>query len=169
MTERAARGLRLPLLPAEPDELPPIDDALRAPFSVPSIALVSVRRSALETSLRALRAGLESARMRFTELEVILRDGAATIVDTPTGRRLAAPLLALPACLAEVDAGLSDEALVTVGSAVVAIRAPRLSILLTAGLPSTEWDADVRSVRRRFDLVVPELDAALARELAARL
>jgi hypothetical protein len=131
---------------------------------VRSIALVSVRRSALETSLRALRAGLESARVRFTELEVILRDGAATIVDTPTGRRLAAPLLALPACLAEIDAGLSDEALVTVGSAVVALRAPRLSILLTAGLPSTEWDADVRSVRRRFDLIVPEL-APLTRPL----
>ena len=170
MSERPLRTpLRLPLLAEQPREIPPIDDALRMPFAAPSIAIVATRRAALEAALDAVRAALSARGLSWAELEALVRDGPVERSTAGPSTRVLAPLLDLPEQLAAIDARLSVDRVVAIGPAIVAIRAPEVSVLVTSGLPSSEWDASVRSVRGRFDLVVPELDAVLARELLARL
>lgn len=170
MSDRAGRvPLRLPLLAEEPGEIPPIDDALRMPFSVRTLGLVATRKAGLDAARANLAAAAAARGLRHAELEVSVREGRAEQSASGSIERLSGPLLELPERLAAIDARLSVELLVAIGAAVVAIRAPQVSVLVTSGLPSSEWDASVRSVRSRFDLVVPELDAQLARELVARL
>jgi hypothetical protein len=161
--------LRLPLLGEEPGEIPPSDDSLRMPFSVPAVALVATRKAGLEAARAALAAAAAARGLTCAELEAIVRDGRSEQVTQGSLERVSAPLLELPEHLAAIDARLSADLLVAIGAAIVAIRAPRVSVLVTSGLPSSDWDASVRSVRSRFDLVMPELDAVLARELVARL
>jgi hypothetical protein len=161
--------LRLPLLGEEPGEIPPIDDALRMPFSVPTIALVATHKPGLDAARAALHAAARARGLACAELEAIVRDGRVEQSTAGPVVRVSAPLLELPEQLAVIDAQLAVDLLVAIGPAIIAIRAPRVSVLVTSGLPTSEWDASVRSVRSRFDLVVPELDAHLARELVARI
>lgn len=165
MTER--NRIRLPLTSAEPDEIPPVDDALRLPFAAPSIALVAVEPAGYGTALASLRRAAEDALRRTAEIHAILAPRQTVRVVPP---RVEASLLDMPEALmtAERALGAHDLVLAT-GVAVVAIRRPTVAVLLTSGRLPADWPTDVRSVRHRFDLVVPELDAVLARELLARI
>lgn len=141
-----------PSIEARAEAIPTLDDSLRRPFAIPTIALVA-------TSARALA----SARG-------VLEHAAVALGKRVVSLTLDAPLLELPAKLLERERALHGaELLITTGAAIVAIRRPRVSILVTDRRAPSEWGADVRSVRDRIDLLVPELDPILARELLARL
>jgi hypothetical protein len=159
--------IRLPLASAEPDEIPPVDDALRLPFAAPSIALVAIDPAAYDAALAMLRSAANQASRRSAEVHAVLAPRESARVVPP---RVEAALLDMPEALmaAERALGAHDLVLAT-GAAVVAIRRPTVALLLTSGRPASDWPADVRSVRHRFDLIVPELDAVLARELIARI
>ncbi|MBX7196650.1 MAG: hypothetical protein K1X94_31650 [Sandaracinaceae bacterium] len=162
--------LRLPLLGAEPGEIPPIDDALRVPFATPSIALVASPTADGVGARDALREALRAAGRASIELEVVVSDGPARVSRTELGHRIDAPLLEIPDALAAIDRSLSPGTCVlATGAAVVAVRRPTVSILVTGGAPPSEWGLEARSVRERFELVVPGVDTVLARELVARV
>jgi hypothetical protein len=159
--------IRLPLASAEPDELPPVDDALRLPFGAPSIAIVAVDGRGYGAALATLRAAAVEASRLVSELHAILSPRRGARLAPP---RVEAALLDMPEALMAAERTLVSHALVlATGVAVVAIRRPTVAVLLTEGRPASDWPADVRSVRHRFDLIVPELDAVLARELIARI
>lgn len=168
--------VRLPLAGELREELPPVSDALRAPLALPCIALVSAGGGdALESGLVALREALHEAlrsaqgeSSELAELHAVLRTREGAELALP---KVNASLLAMPAALLEAEAALAagrPRVLLATGVALVAIRAPSLAILVTSGRSILDWSPDVRSVRHRFDLIVPELDRVLARELAER-
>lgn len=161
---------KLPILDAPTGavgELPPVDDGLRLPFAAPSLALLGARSADVEAALGTLRA-LPASRHR--ELDVRVTEGEGRRHETAEGLRVEGELFALPGALADADGALASASLViATGAAVVALRRPTVTILVTGGATPSELPADVRSVRAHIDLVVPTLDAALARELVARL
>lgn len=152
-----ARSFRLPVvgapsIEARAEVIPEIDEALRRPFAMPAVGLLATSARVLAVSLVTLEAAAQALGRRTATLS------------------LDAPLLELPAKILEREAMLRDvDVLITTTAAIVAIRRPRLSILVTDRRVPSEWGADVRSVRDRVDLVVPELDPVLARELLSRL
>lgn len=161
------RRVRLPLAPTDPEELPPVDDSLRLPFERPSLALVGVEEGLAERALAVLRDASAAAGRSFAEVHAVLstREGVRR-----EGARVEASLLEMPEALLAAERALPPHDLVlATGVALVAIRRPSVSILVTRGRAPGDWPMDVRSVRHRFELVVPELDVALARELVARL
>lgn len=167
--------VRLPLLgsaasrAAEP-EIPVVDDALRASFALPSLAIVASAPHALERAVTTLREAARARALIAAELHVVVQDGPARVVPVQGGVRVLAPLLELPARLRDAEPGLRGAGLLlATGAAVVAIRRPTVAVLVTAGLASQDWGREARSVRAQIDLVVPELDEALAVALLARL
>ncbi len=171
----SSRAVRLPIVgasrvgrPSEP--IPPIDDALRLPFAVPVIALIASHPRALDRSLLVLHHAAAALSKRVTGLHVRVSESARIARDEDGDLVIEAPLLALPASLLEAERSLGGVDLVIgTGAALVALRRARVSILVTDRRVPSEWGADVRSVRERVDLVVPEIDPSLARELFARL
>jgi len=170
--ERAAvlsrpKRVRLPLAGDEPVELPPVDDALRLAFGAPCIAVVGVERGLAEGALEVLRGACASSAVRHAELHAVLASREGARHEPP---RLEASLPEMPAALLDAERRLPAHALVlSSGVALVAIRRPTVSILVTRGRSPGDWRIDVRSVRHRFELIVPELEPALARELVVRL
>lgn len=164
------RRVRLPLAAVDPEELPPIDDALRAPFERPSIAIVSIDRREHEPTLESLRGAASGLGHVIAEIRTTLREGAVAMESGSRGIELAAPLLEMPEALARAEQALPRHALlVASGVGLVAIRRPTVSVLVTRGRAASDWPVDVRSIRHRFELIVPELDATLARELVMRV
>jgi hypothetical protein len=162
-----ARRVRLPLAATDPEELPPVDDALRLPFEKPSLAVVGVEPGLVERALAALREACAGAGRKVAEVHAVLAAREGARLD---GDRVHASLFEVPEALLRAERALQAHDLVLAsGVALVAIRRPTVSILVTRGRAAGDWPMDVRSVRHRFELIVPELDAALARELVARL
>ncbi len=161
------KRVRLPLAGDEPVELPPVDDALRLAFAAPSIAVVGVERGLVEGALEVLRGACVASGVRHAELHAVLASREGVRHEPP---RLEASLLEMPAGLLEAERRLASHELVLAsGVALVAIRRPTVSILVTRGRGPSDWRIDVRSVRHRFELIVPELEPALARELVVGL
>ena len=162
-----ANQIRLPLEGAALEPIPHVSDALRAPFGRVSIALAGTSNAVLTRALEVVREACAREGVRAEELHVVLRktDGADVVLPVIRGS-----LLALPSALAEVEPRLAEADLVlATGLAFIAIRKPTLSVLITGGVPSVEWKSEVRDLRHRFDLIVPELDAFLAGEVVKRL
>ncbi len=106
----------------------------------------------------------------IAELRAVLRDGDVTVEQRAGATEILAPLLEMPEAIARASDALPDHALLLAsGVGIVAIRRPSVSVLVTRGRAPGDWPADVRSVRDRFELIVPELDATLARELVSRV
>lgn len=162
--------MRLPLAAVDPEELPPIDDGLRVPFERACIAIVAIDPRDLEPAVAGLRAAATASGRACVELRAALRDGPVSIEGSAARTEIAAPLLELPEAIARASAELpAHDLLLATGVGLVAIRRPEVSVLVTRGRAPSDWPADVRSVRHRFELIVPELDAHLARELVARV
>ena len=140
-----------PSIEAKAEAIPAIDEALRRPFAIPTMGLVAAHARALAQSIVVLESAAHALGRRVATLG------------------LEAPLLELPRLILEREAALRDVDLLIVTGAIVAIRKPRVSILVTDRRVPSEWGADVRSLRERIDLVVPEIDPFLARELITRL
>jgi len=159
--------IRLPLEGAAQDPIPPVSDALRAPFGKVSIALAGTTNAALTRGLEVLRAACVQQGVKTEELHVVLRKTEGVDIALPVIR---GSLLSLPGALMEVEHALAGaDLVVATGLAFIAIRKPTLSVLITGGLASVEWKSEVRDLRHRFDLIVPELDAFLAGEIVTRL
>ena len=132
-----------------------------------SIALAGTSNAVLTRALDVVREACVSAEVKAQELHVVLRKTDGVDIALPVIR---GALLALPSALVEVEAEFAETDLVlATGLAFIAIRKPSLSVLITGGLASVEWKSEVRDLRHRFDLIVPELDAFLAGEIVKRL
>ena len=162
-----ANQIRLPLEGATLEPIPHVSDALRAPIGKVSIALAGTSNAVLTQALDVVREACGQQGVKAQELYVVLRKTNGVDVALPVIR---GSLLALPSALVDVESTLAGVDLVlATGLAFIAIRRPTLSVLITGGLASVEWKSEVRDLRHRFDLIIPELDAFLAGELVKRL
>lgn len=164
----------LPLLGAPPrlvvDALPLVSDDILPRFAAPSVALVAVEQGVIEGACAAFREALRERSRASRELHVRVAKGAARLAEFPEGILVEGPLVELHPLIEQASAGLDERArLLVTGPAVLALRRPRVAVLVTSAIPRSEWGPDVRSVRSRFDLVVPSLDVSLARELVDAL
>jgi hypothetical protein len=162
-----SRNIRLPLEGASQEPIPHVSDALRAPLGKVSIALAATSNDVLMRALDVVRAACQAQSVEAQELHVVLRrtDGADIALPFIRGS-----LLALPNALVEVQDTLAEADLViATGLAFIAIRKPTLAVLVTGGVPSVDWKSEVRDLRHRFDLIVPDLDAFLGGEVVKRL
>ena len=160
-------AIHLPLEGAPIEPIPHVSDALRAPLGKVSIALAATSSELLTRVLEVLREALNKHSVDARELHVVLRRSEGVEVALPFIR---GSLLALPSALVSVeDELLKADLVLATGLAFIAIRKPTLAVLVTGGVPSVEWKSEVRDLRHRFDLIVPELDAFLAGEVVKRL
>lgn len=162
-----ANQIRLPLEGAAQEPIPHVSDALRAPLGKVSIALAATSNDVLMRALDVVREACKAQSIDTQELHVVLRKTEGADIALPFIR---GALLALPNALVEVESELMNADLVlATGLAFIAIRKPTLAVLVTGGVPSVDWKSEVRDLRHRFDLIVPELDAFLAGEVVKRL
>lgn len=149
--------LRLAGEPAA-DALPILDDPPALPGA---IAIVGAHAGIdVEPMVRALRDALGAP---VTRVSLRTREGSEVIEGDETIVRASSS--AIDATLA----ALPGAGRIVVGAAFVALRRPRLAILITGGASPVQWDPTIRALRERFDLVLEDPRASLARELARQL
>jgi hypothetical protein len=98
------------------------------------------------------------------------RAGAERAETSGTEGVLRASAEALPAALdAWIEDAPTSAPTIALGLPWVALRRPRVAVLLTAGASPVHWEPEIRELRERFELVIPEPRPGLARALVRRL
>jgi hypothetical protein len=110
---------------------------------------------------RKLEVATWRARARARASAEIREEGGATVIAASVDR--------IAAAIDDVVRARSAELVIAIGAPFVALYAPTLAILVTAGDAPLRWDPLVRSIRDRFALVIEEPRPRLARELVRRI
>lgn len=151
--------------------LPIREGDARAPLGTPSIAVVAAVRAADAGVLAAqLEQAARTAGARVITWRASLREREGAETSEGVVRASADAIApAVDALVAGVESADERTLRIAIGAPFVALRRADLSVLLTAGASSVHWDPELRALRDRFELLVPEPREGLARALVERL
>ncbi|AKF07802.1 hypothetical protein [Sandaracinus amylolyticus] len=155
-------------LQGEPEALtlPVREGEARVRVRAPSIAIVAAVRAADADAFATMIAEAASGRAVIEQRAAVRAKAGAETIDGV----LRASSDALPGALDALIAHGADDALrVVIGAPFVALARADLSVLITSGSTPVQWDPQLRAMRDRFELVIPEPRPGLARALVARL